>query len=441
MGISVSGIGVAIPGKNGVPGGKYSTYELMQSLSEKIYPFSTFMGRYFPSFQRRINALVDKEARGFEDKTNIKERGLYIPRTDPNPVRTLAMNAAEATISEVAKLKISQGDDFYPEEIDGYVFATSTPDASYPIPGKSELSDLYKKYGIRPKEFDSVVNYACASFAKAFERACFLIKDKDCNKVLIVVADASSRLMQRKHLARNPMQPLLFGDGAAGMVLEGTPNGGGIRVSNFYLDLDAPDIRIKPFYPGDPPETYSDFEDCGYINDQMLRKFAKFEVDTVFKLLLNFWFEHGGHIDENHKLILPQAGNNIAERYFIKLEKLKHKDKIAEAVKKHMIESAVPECAITGSPASLIAWKQGINSGQISYTDKVTIFNCALSGLVCLLTYDPDATQLFDLYDNLILNDSLGEVRSKESRSTTTLNLRGNTIIEKPRAEIGEYQL
>ena len=104
-----------------------------------------------------------------------------------------------------------------PDDVDGIVVATSTPDLTFP----SVATMLQQKLGMT-RGFGFDVQAVCAGFIYALTNANALILSGQCKTVLVVGAETFSRIMDWQDRATC----VLFGDGAGALVLQAEEGNG-----------------------------------------------------------------------------------------------------------------------------------------------------------------------------------------------------------------------
>ena len=104
-----------------------------------------------------------------------------------------------------------------PDDVDGIVVATSTPDLTFP----SVATMLQQKLGMT-RGFGFDVQAVCAGFIYALTNANALILSGQCKTVLVVGAETFSRIMDWQDRATC----VLFGDGAGALVLQAEDGNG-----------------------------------------------------------------------------------------------------------------------------------------------------------------------------------------------------------------------
>jgi len=143
-----------------------------------------------------------------ETRTGVRERHIAAPD------ETALDFAYEASDQLLANGSIAKGD------IDAVIFCTETPD--YQIPQNSAL--LHGRLGLSPRVLSFDVNLGCSGYPYGIEIARSLVVSGAATNVLFATADTYSRLINPGDRATR----VLFGDGGAVTVLQGTTSESGI---------------------------------------------------------------------------------------------------------------------------------------------------------------------------------------------------------------------
>ncbi|MEM6480318.1 MAG: beta-ketoacyl-ACP synthase III [Pseudomonadota bacterium] len=155
-------------------------------LPERVVPNSDF------------EATLDTSDAWIRARTGIERRHIA---ADDQTTSDLGLRAAKQAL---AQANVS------PEEIDGIVVATSTPDLTFP----SVATMIQSGLGIR-SGFAFDVQAVCAGFIYALANANALIVSGQANRLLVVGAETFSRIMDWTDRSTC----VLFGDGAGAVVL------------------------------------------------------------------------------------------------------------------------------------------------------------------------------------------------------------------------------
>ena len=171
----------------------------------------TAVGKYLPE-DRLTNAdlerMVDTNDEWIRSRTGIRERRIL-----RDPKKATSFMAAEAARDVLRKRGIG------PEEVEAILVATVTPDMFFPATACLVQAEIgaTNAWG-----FD--LSAACSGFLFALSTAARFIESGKHEKVLVIGADKMSTIID--YSDRNTC--ILFGDGAAAVLLEASEDGYGI---------------------------------------------------------------------------------------------------------------------------------------------------------------------------------------------------------------------
>ncbi|MCK5595455.1 ketoacyl-ACP synthase III [bacterium] len=203
-----------------------------------------------------IEKMVDTSDEWITTRTGIKERHII---DDKQTTSDLAVFASQNALKN-AKVDVS--------EVDCIIFATITPDMPFP----STACILQDKIGAKTVcAFD--VNAACCGFIYALTMAKSFVENDTFKKVLVVAADALSRITDWT----DRTTCVLFGDGAGAVVVgRAIDNKRVILGSYLGADGSAWDLLNMPAGGAQSPATHKTI-------DERLH-FLKMNGNSVFKL-------------------------------------------------------------------------------------------------------------------------------------------------------------
>ncbi len=240
------------------------------------------------------------------DRTGISER------------RWVEGNVGASELAEPAARRAIARAGLTPEQIDGVIFATVTPDYAFP----SSACFLQKRLGISGGlAFD--VNAVCSGFIYALVTADALITKGLCHKVLVVGADIYSKIIN--HNDRRTC--ILFGDGAGAVVLSrctgednsGHPslsgNGGslrGIYASELGADGREVDILCVPNGTAAPVTPDSLLTDAHYLRMEG-REVFKLAVRKLAEINESIVVQNGFRLDQVDFFVSHQANQRILQ--------------------------------------------------------------------------------------------------------------------------------
>lgn len=163
-----------------------------------------------------LEKIVDTSDDWIIQRTGIKERHIA---AENQPTSDLAIHAARNALS-ASGLK--------PEDIDGVIVATTTPDQSFPSVAVKVQAALGMKLG---PAFD--VQAVCSGFIYALSVADAMIKAGSMNRIMVVGAEKMSSLLDWN----DRTTCVLFGDGAGAVILEKSEDRDrGILSTHLYAD-------------------------------------------------------------------------------------------------------------------------------------------------------------------------------------------------------------
>ena len=170
-----------------------------------------------------LSSMMDTSDQWIRERTGIKKRHIA---ADGELTSDLAVAAATEAL-------LSAG--LTPEDIDGIIVATTTPDDTFP----STASTVQYKLGAS-KAFAFDIQSVCAGFVYGLDVGESMIKAGKANRMLIIGAETFSRILDWTDRST----AVLFGDGAGAVILEGTPyqEGWGILSSVLFTDGRYRDI-------------------------------------------------------------------------------------------------------------------------------------------------------------------------------------------------------
>lgn len=190
------------------------------------------------------NLLSPKEIRVFEKTVGILERRWA------NSNVTASDLGFEAAVNLFEKYKINK------EEIDCLIFLSQTPD--YKIPFTSNI--LQHKLGLKQATLCLDINAGCAGFIQGLSTSFAIAKTIKKGKVLFIVAETLSKILSNKDRSTT----MLFGDGAAAVLIENTGDLEKKSFFNFFSDgnnADAIKIPDGGYRNGITSESFIETED------------------------------------------------------------------------------------------------------------------------------------------------------------------------------------
>lgn len=187
----------------------------------KINAIITGVGGYVPDYilnNEELSRMVDTNDEWITTRVGIKER--HILTEEGLGTSYMARKAAKQLIQKT-------GVD--PDTIDALIVTTTTPDYKFP----STASIVLGKLGLK-NAFAFDLEAACCGFLYTLDMAASMIQSGRYKKVIVIGADKMSSLVDYQDRATC----VLFGDGAAAVLVEGTEEEG-VGVQNSYLRTDG----------------------------------------------------------------------------------------------------------------------------------------------------------------------------------------------------------
>lgn len=214
-------------------------------------------GRYCPQkilSNFDLEKIVDTSDEWIQTRTGIRERRVA---EDQHASSDIGLLAAQAALDD-AKVK--------PEDLDGIIVGTVTPDMQFP----ATACFLQHKLGAKNAgAFD--LSAACSGFIYGVSTAHGLIVSGQMDRILVVGVEVLSKFLDWSDRGTC----VLFGDGAGAAVLEACDPGEGILASYMKSDGSLADLLCIPSGGSREPISESTFESGG--------QYIKMKGDGVFK--------------------------------------------------------------------------------------------------------------------------------------------------------------
>jgi 3-oxoacyl-[acyl-carrier-protein] synthase-3 len=256
----------------------------------------TGVGGYVPDYiltNQELEKLVDTNDEWITSRTGIKERRIL-----KGEGKGTSHMASEAVLELLKKTNTS------PEEIDLILVATVTPDYSFPSTANlvGDMIGAKNAFG-----FD--LSAACSGFLFALSTGAQFIETKKYKKVVVVGADKMSAITNYK----DRTTCILFGDGAAAVMLEPTEDGLGIQDSVLKSDgQGAPYLGMKAGGSRRPSshETVDNREHYLFQEGSSVFKFA---VTNMADVSAEIMHRNGLNADDVAYLVPHQANKRIID--------------------------------------------------------------------------------------------------------------------------------
>ncbi len=239
---------------------------------ERLTAAITGVGGYVPEFRltnKILETMVDTTDEWIKTRTGVEERRI---------LKGEGLGTSDMGTEAVKNLCEKKGID--PSEIDCLICATVTPDMLFP----ATANIICDKAGIK-NAFSFDVEAACSGFLFALTTGAALVESGRYKKVVVVGADKMSSIID--YTDRTTC--VIFGDGAAAVLLEPSNNGFGIKDSLLKSDGSGRQfLHMKAGGSLKPSsiETVAAKEHFIYQEGQSVFKFAvKGMADVSFELM------------------------------------------------------------------------------------------------------------------------------------------------------------
>jgi len=260
-------------------------------MSNKISAAITGVAGYVPDYvltNEELEKLVDTNDEWITSRTGIKERRIL--KGEGQGTSVMGAKAVEELLRKTNST---------PDQIDLLICATVTPD--YLFPSASNM--ICKSVGIRETaSFDLAA--ACSGFLNALAVGSAFIEAGRYKKVIVVGADKMSAIVD--YTDRTTC--ILFGDGAAAVLLE--PNTEGLGVQDFILKSDGEgceSLMQKGGGSAYPPTHETVEQKLHYIRQegQAVYKFAVTRMANVSAEIM----ERNNLVGDDIRFLVPHQAN------------------------------------------------------------------------------------------------------------------------------------
>src|SRR3712207_1257556 len=204
-----------------------------------LFPYTTLfrsnavitgVGGYVPDYiltNEELSRMVDTSDEWIMTRVGIKERRILTEE-----------GLGTSYMARKAAKELLQKTGCDPDTIDALIVTTTTPDFKFP----STASIVLGKLGLK-NAFALDFSAACCGFLYSLDIAAQMIQTGRCKKIIVIGADKMSSLVDYT----DRQTCVLFGDGAAAVLLEGTEEEG-VGVQNAFFRTDGkglPFLHLK----------------------------------------------------------------------------------------------------------------------------------------------------------------------------------------------------
>lgn len=208
----------------------------------KINAIITGVGGYVPDYvlnNEELSRMVDTSDEWITTRVGIKERRILTEE-----------GLGTSYMARKAAKQLLQKTGVDPDSIDALIVTTTTPDYKFP----STASIVLGKLGLK-NAFAFDFEAACCGFLYTLDVASGLIESGRYKRIIVIGADKMSSLVDDT----DRQTCVLFGDGAAAVLLEGTEEEG-VGYQNSYLRTDGmglPFLHMKAGGSVCPPSHFT----------------------------------------------------------------------------------------------------------------------------------------------------------------------------------------
>ena len=239
----------------------------------KVTAAITGINGYVPEYvltNDELATMVDTNDEWIVSRTGIKERRIL--KGSGKGVSIMAIEAVRGLLNKT---------NTNPEEIDGIICATITPDLTFP----ATANLIAKKIGAK-NAFGFDLAAACSGFLFALSTGAKFIETGSHKKIIVIGADKMSSILDYQ----DRTTCIIFGDGAGAALLEANHEGLGIKDAILksdgsgeqYLNIKAGGSRYPPSF-----ETIQNKEHFVYQEGSSVFKFAVKKMAHVAKEIMD----------------------------------------------------------------------------------------------------------------------------------------------------------
>lgn len=263
---------------------------------DSIVPGITAVGGYVPEYvltNEELEKMVETNDEWIMSRTGIKERRI---------LKGDQMGTSVMAAKVLQQLLENSGTD--PKELDGVILATITPDYFFPTTANLIATEVG---AVNAFSFDMAA--ACSGFVFALETGANYIRSGRYKKIAVIGADKMSGITD--YTDRNSC--ILFGDGAAGVMLE--PNAEGLGIYDSIMRSDAVGkelIYLKGGGSVNPP-THKTIDDGLHLFYQDGRSVFKYAVTSMADVAAEIMERNNLTGDDIAYLVPHQANKRIID--------------------------------------------------------------------------------------------------------------------------------
>jgi 3-oxoacyl-[acyl-carrier-protein] synthase-3 len=264
---------------------------------KKVHAVITGVGGYVPDYilnNEELSRMVDTSDEWIMTRVGIKERRIL--KEEGLGTSYMARKAAKQLIQKT-------GVD--PDTIDALIVTTTTPDYKFP----STASIVLGKLGLK-NAFAFDLEAACCGFLYTLSLAGSMIESGRCKKIIVIGADKMSSMVDYQ----DRQTCVLFGDGAAAVLVEGTEEEG-VGLQDMYFRTDGkglPFLHMKAGGSVCPPSHFTIDHRLHYLYQEG-RSVFRYAVSNMSDDVLEVMKRNGLTADDVNWVVPHEANLRIIE--------------------------------------------------------------------------------------------------------------------------------
>lgn len=306
--------------------------------SESLVKISA-VGHYLPDYvltNKELESMVETSDEWIVTRTGISERRIL---KDPDK--------ASAFMAAVAAREILQQRNMDPKEIDALIVATITPDYMFPA-----TACLTQTMIGANNAFGYDLMAACSGFIFALSSGSALIESGQCEKVLVIGSDKMSSIVD----FTDRTTCILFGDAAAGVLLEKSNDENGIIDHLLYSSAEGAEALMQVAGGSRNPATHETVDKRQHYIKQEGRPVFKRATEGMADVSAEIMKKNNLTSDDIDWLVPHQANLRIIDATARRMNL--SPDKVMINIEKYGNTTAAT------IPLCLYDWKDRLNKGD-----------------------------------------------------------------------------
>ncbi len=308
-------------------------------MSSKTKAKISAVGHYLPEYvltNKELETMVETDDNWIRTRTGIEERRIL-----KDPDKASAFMAAEAA------REILETQNMDAKEIDAVIVATITPDYMFPA-----TACLTQTMIGATNAFGFDLSAACSGFIYALSSGTALIESGQCKKVLVIGSDKMSSIVDFTDRATC----ILFGDGAAGVLLEPSDDENGVLDHVLYSSAEGAEALIQEGGGSRNPATHETVDKRMHYIKQEGRSVFKRATEGMADVSVEIMKKNNLTADDINWLVPHQANLRIIDATARRMNI--STDKVMINIEKYGNTTAAT------IPLCLYDWKDRLNKGD-----------------------------------------------------------------------------